>query len=195
MFFYLLLAFIGIPLIEIVLFIQVGGAIGTVATIAIVIGTAFLGAWMLRAQGLATAQRAQEALQKGEIPVEQAFDGMFLVFAGGLLLTPGFLTDAIGFSLFIPQVRAFLRHRVATMAKKRGSFHVYRAGGPGGAGFGDEDVMWQGRRGPGSHGSGPQGRGPGSRPANDAGSDKVIEGDALDIDPDTKPRDDSPWRG
>jgi UPF0716 protein FxsA len=198
MFFYLLLVFIGIPLIEIALFIQVGGAIGTAATIAIVIATAFLGAWMLRAQGISTAQRAQASLQRGEIPVEQAFDGMFLVFAGGLLLTPGFLTDAIGFSLFIPQVRAFLRQRVTAMAaRRRSSFRVYGTSGMGGTGFADEDAMWQ-RRGPQRPANDSSSAGPGRHrgPGGKGGKDRppVIDGDAVDIGEDGPPRDDSPWR-
>lgn len=169
MFFYLLLAFIGIPLIEIALFIEVGGAIGTAATIAIVIGTAFLGAWMLRQQGLATAQRAQAKLQRGEMPVEQAFDGMFLVFAGGLLLTPGFLTDAIGFSLFIPQVRQFLRSRISAAAARRGSsFRVYQAGTMHAEGSYEND----------------------GQPPHHPGT---IEGDAVDLD-ETPPDPNSPWR-
>ncbi len=178
MFFYLLLAFIGIPLIEIILFIQVGGAIGTAATIAIVIGTAFLGAWMLRRQGLSTARTAQEKLARGEMPLEQALDGLFLVFAGGLLLTPGFLTDAIGFSLFVPQVRQFLRGRMVAAARRNGSFqvHSYTTGSARNA-----DPQWD--REPGMH-----------RPANDGG--KTIEGDAVDLDQsdETRGPDDSPWR-
>lgn len=129
MFPYLLLAFIGVPLIEIALFIEVGGRIGSPATILVVIATAVLGAWMLKAQGITTAQRAQMRLQEGEIPLDQAFDGMFLVFAGALLLTPGFLTDAIGFSLFVPQVRGWLRGRLTRWARRSGSFTVVHADG------------------------------------------------------------------
>jgi|GEM_PF-79163 len=185
MFFYLLLAFIGIPLIEIALFIEVGGAIGTVATIAVVIGTAFLGAWMLRRQGLSTAQTAQAKLQRGEMPVDQAFDGMFLVFAGGLLLTPGFLTDAIGFSLFIPQIRAALRRRIVTAAEKRGAFHmsggVHRTGA--GMYYADESELWRDRA--------PES---GARSEDSAGSTidaTVVEPDAGAGD--DAGRSDSPW--
>lgn len=188
MFFYLLLAFIGIPLIEIALFIEVGGAIGTPATIAVVIGTAFLGAWMLRRQGLSTAQTAQAKIQRGEMPVEQAFDGMFLVFAGGLLLTPGFLTDAIGFSLFIPQIRAALRSRIVARAKRSGAFHM-SGGTMSGSGmhYADESQMWQDPR----------------RPANDMTDEpeassppKTIDGTAIEKDAPEGPTGskESPWR-
>jgi len=127
MFPFLLLAFIAVPLIEIALFIEVGGMIGTWPTITIVVGTALLGAWLLRRQGLATAQAAQQRLQRGEMPVDQALDGMFLVLAGALLLTPGFMTDAIGFSLFIPQMRRWLRTRALRWAARSARVSVYRS--------------------------------------------------------------------
>ena len=189
MFFYLLLAFIGIPLIEIALFIEVGGAIGTPATIAVVIGTAFLGAWMLRRQGLSTAQTAQAKLQRGEMPVEQAFDGMFLVFAGGLLLTPGFLTDAIGFSLFIPQVRHALRSRIVERAKRSGSFHMSGHMSGSGMYYADDSEMWRDTT-----------RGPDTPPnaANDpanGSSDATIEGSVVEDSTGAgKGAKDSPWR-
>ncbi len=191
MFFYLLLAFIGIPLIEIALFIEVGGAIGTPATIAVVIGTAFLGAWMLRRQGLSTAQTAQAKLQRGEMPVEQAFDGMFLVFAGGLLLTPGFLTDAIGFSLFIPQIRAALRSRIVERARRSGSFHMSGSMSGSGMHYADESDMWKEQRPPANDISP-------SAPGTSSGtsSPKTIDGSAIETDmsDDTQGAKDSPWR-
>lgn len=191
MFFYLLLAFIGIPLIEIALFIEVGGAIGTPATIAVVIGTAILGAWMLRRQGLSTAKTAQAKLQRGEMPVEQAFDGMFLVFAGGLLLTPGFLTDVIGFSLFIPQVRSALRSRLVERAKRSGSFHMSGHMSGSGMHYADESEMWQDAS-----------RAPATPPnaANDPADGApgtTIEGSVIEGDDDTGSKTgakDSPWR-
>lgn len=187
MFFYLLLAFIGIPLIEIALFIEVGGAIGTPATIAVVIGTAFLGAWMLRRQGVSTAQTAQAKLQRGEMPVEQAFDGMFLVFAGGLLLTPGFLTDAIGFSLFIPQIRAALRSRIVERAKRSGSFHMSGSG----MHYADENEMWKEQHPPANDTS---------RPPAGSSTPKTIDGSAVETDASegspgsSSGAKDSPWR-
>jgi len=188
MFFYLLLAFIGIPLIEIALFIELGGAIGTPATIAIVIATAFLGAWMLRRQGVSTAQTAQAKLQRGEMPVEQAFDGIFLVFAGGLLLTPGFLTDAIGFSLFIPQVRAALRSRIVERAKRSGSFHMSGHMSASGMHYADESDLWKDATAPDER---PGDDGPDRSPG------KTIDGTIIDpAEPDQPPGDpkDSPWR-
>ncbi|MEQ8746398.1 FxsA family protein [Pyruvatibacter sp.] len=193
MFFYLLLAFVGIPLIEIALFIEIGGAIGTVATIAIVIATAVLGASLLRQQGMSTARMAQTKLSRGEMPVEQAFDGMFLVFAGGLLLTPGFMTDAIGFSLFVPQIRGWLRGRLISAAKKRGAFEVYSTGAAAstatGTAHAHESDMWRDPT--------PQRGDSGKGPAIDRNATDIEATDIESGDPDntpTPPRDDSPWR-
>jgi len=111
--FVLLAAFIGVPLIEIALFIQVGGFIGLWPTIAVVIFTAVAGAALLRHQGLGALSRLQESLERGEAPLDPVFDGFCLLAAGMLLLTPGFFTDAIGFLLFTPPFRAALK-RVIT---------------------------------------------------------------------------------
>jgi UPF0716 protein FxsA len=114
----LVLIFIGIPIIEITLLIQVGGAIGVWRTVALVILTAIIGGWLLRQQGLRTLMAAQESLARNQMPVNELFDGACLLVAGALLLTPGFFTDAIGFLLFFPPFRALIRlwiaHWIAT---------------------------------------------------------------------------------
>jgi UPF0716 protein FxsA len=102
---YLLLALIAVPLIEIALFIQVGGWIGLWPTILLVILTAIAGASMLRAQGVAAVRRLQGDIQGGRDPSPAIVHGAMLLFAGALLLTPGFLTDAIGFTLLVPRAR------------------------------------------------------------------------------------------
>ena len=104
----ILLAMIGVPIMEIAVFIEVGGRIGLWPTIFIVIATAVIGTSLLRHQGLATLIRAQESLQKGDFPVHEVFDGFCLLVAGALLLTPGFVTDGVGLLLFAPPVRAVL---------------------------------------------------------------------------------------
>ena len=106
----LLIAFIGTPIVEIAVFMHVGEQIGLWPTLAIVIATAMAGTWLLRTQGLATLARAQENLARQEFPLEEVFDGLCLLFAGALLLTPGFVTDSIGLALFIPPVRRLLQH-------------------------------------------------------------------------------------
>ena len=90
----LLAAFIAVPVIEIALFIEIGGWIGLWSTIGVVILTAFAGTTLLRLQGLTVLQRVQESAARNEIPVEEVFTGLCLLVAGVLLLTPGFFTDA-----------------------------------------------------------------------------------------------------
>jgi UPF0716 protein FxsA len=111
-----LACFIVVPLAEIAVLIEVGGWLGLGPTLALIVLTALAGAWMLRRQGLAVLQRAQQQMQQGTAPVGEVFEGFCLVIAGALLLTPGFLTDAVGALLLLPPVRAWLyrrmRHRI-----------------------------------------------------------------------------------
>ena len=116
----LLLAFIITPIVEIAVFIEIGGQIGLWPTLAIVVITAMVGTALLRAQGLATFAAAQQSLARGEFPVRQVFDGACLLVAGALLLTPGFVTDGVGLALFLPPVRNFLGRWVLA----RGRFRV-----------------------------------------------------------------------
>jgi len=113
-------AFIAIPLIEIGLFIEVGGAIGVWPTIAVVVLTAIAGTGLLRHQGLGALSRMQAGVEHGEVPLGPVFDGFCLLAAGALLLTPGFFTDAVGFLLFVPPLRRalgrFLAGRLAVQA-------------------------------------------------------------------------------
>lgn len=105
----ILAAFIGVPMLEIAVFIQIGGWLGLWPTLGLVVLTAVLGTWELRAQGLATLGRARAAIDAGKLPTLEMFDGACLLLAGALLLTPGFITDTIGMLLFVPAVRAYLR--------------------------------------------------------------------------------------
>ena len=102
-----------VPLIEIFLFIQLGGVIGVWPTIGIVILTAIVGATMLRRQGLAALRGVQSRLAAGENPGRLVADGAMILVAGVLLLTPGFLTDSLGFLLLVPTVRGWLWRRLA----------------------------------------------------------------------------------
>jgi UPF0716 protein FxsA len=109
----LLAAFIGVPLVEIAVFIQIGGWIGLWWTLALVVLTAIIGTWQLRAQGLATLLRARDQIDRGALPARELFDGACLLVAGAMLLTPGFVTDAAGFLLFLAPVRDILRGLLA----------------------------------------------------------------------------------
>ena len=97
----LLAVLIGVPLIEIALFIKIGGWIGLGPTLALIVPSAVIGAWIVRQQGISVMLRAQRQLAEGSLPVLQAFEGLCLAIAGGLLLTPGFLTDALGALLLV----------------------------------------------------------------------------------------------
>ena len=90
--------FIAVPILEIYLLIQVGEAIGAGWTILLVVLTAVIGVWLLRIQGLSTLTRAQQRLQENQLPAREILEGMALVVAGALLLTPGFFTDTVGLS-------------------------------------------------------------------------------------------------
>ncbi|WP_299399651.1 FxsA family protein [Pelagibius sp.] len=105
----LLAVFIGLPLLEIAVFIEVGSALGVWPTIAATVATAIAGSLLLRAQGLATLLRARVQMDQGQLPAREMFEGICLVLAGALLLVPGFVTDALGLLLFVPPFRELLR--------------------------------------------------------------------------------------
>lgn len=101
----LFLAFLLVPLIEIALFVQIGGAIGLWPTLAIVVITAVLGTWLVRSQGQQALARLSASFTDLRDPTQPLADGAMILFAGALLLTPGFFTDAVGFALLLPPVR------------------------------------------------------------------------------------------
>ena len=125
----LLVLFVVVPFVELFVIIEVGQAIGALSTIALLIVVSALGAWLVKREGLGTLRRAQARMQMGEMPGTELVDGLMILFAGALLLTPGFVTDCLGIALLIPPVRAgmrrtatrFLRGRVVTR-----SIHRYR---------------------------------------------------------------------
>ena len=119
------LAFVLTPIIEIGLFIEVGGLIGLWPTLAIVLLTAFAGTFLLRMQGLQVLRKAQSAMAAGEMPLDPVIHGLFLLVAGALLLTPGFATDAFGFLLFVPAVRSWIGSKIIKALMKSGNFQIY----------------------------------------------------------------------
>lgn len=100
--------FLVVPLIELTLFYKVGGEIGLLNTLALCLLTAVIGGFLFRQQGLSKLWQMQRAMDSGELPVKEIFDGVCILVAGALLMTPGFATDVMGFSLFIPPVRRFI---------------------------------------------------------------------------------------
>ena len=108
MFARLLLLFIAIPLVELFLLVQVGERIGLAATVALVVTTGILGASLARQQGLATWSRFQRESAAGRPPGQTLLNGLLILIAGAVLLTPGLLTDLTGFALLVPPIRSQL---------------------------------------------------------------------------------------
>lgn len=104
----LFLAFLIVPLVEIALFIQVGGFIGLWPTLGIVILTAIIGTYLVRSQGLMAINQLRSSIGNLQDPTEPLAHGAMILFSGALLLTPGFFTDAVGFALLIPGLRSSL---------------------------------------------------------------------------------------
>lgn len=126
--FLILLLFIAVPIAEIALFIEIGSAIGTVWTVITIFATAIIGTWLVRQQGLQTMERAREAMNRNQMPVDEVIAGLCILVAGALLLTPGFLTDALGFVLLIPPLRNGLAKAAIGRMRASGKFHVHTGG-------------------------------------------------------------------
>ena len=125
---WLLIAFIAVPLIEITLFIQVGGAIGLGWTLAVVVLTAILGTWLVRSQGALALGQLRSSFNDLRDPTEPLVHGAMILFSGALLLTPGFFTDAVGFAFLVPRFRAAAYRAIRERVK------VQSFGTPGGMG-------------------------------------------------------------
>ena len=127
---FLFALFIAIPILEMVVLIQVGQQIGALWTIVLVLLTAFIGINLLRYQGLSTLNRATWRMQSGQIPAQEMLEGILLAVGGALLLTPGFVTDTIGFLLLVPFTRQFFASRLM------GRFKSFASANAAGGGFG-----------------------------------------------------------
>ncbi len=117
---WIFLAFLTVPLIEIALFIQVGGWIGLWPTLGIVVLTAIAGTWLVRSQGRMAMNDLRRSFSTLDDPTEPLAHGAMILVSGALLLTPGFFTDAVGFALLMPPVRVavlnYLRKRVTVQS-------------------------------------------------------------------------------
>jgi UPF0716 protein FxsA len=130
----LFLIFTVIPLVELYLLIRIGAVIGALNTIILIIGTGLLGAYFAKLEGLRTIRQIQLNLNQGIMPAEELLDGVIILAAGLMLVTPGILTDVSGFLLLIPQTRfafkRWLRRRFDRMVAA-GNVRIYSQGGPG----------------------------------------------------------------
>ena len=113
--------FITAPLLEIYLFIKIGAQIGAIPTIALILFTAILGVFLLRLQGLITLAKIRQSLDNGELPAISLIEGLILLVAGALLVTPGFFTDFLGFLCLIPDIR---RHIATQLLSRYFTLHV-----------------------------------------------------------------------
>ena len=161
----LLLLFIAIPLIEIGLFIQVGGLIGLWPTLLIVLVTAIIGSYLVKQQGLHALNQVADSFNKLRNPAEPMAHGAMILLAGALLLTPGFFTDTIGFLLLVPGIRSWAFRELRKRVNVQSSFTVH--GNMGGGNMGGRDF----RAGP-------------ARPSQD---DTVIDGEFEDVTQDKRP--------
>ncbi|MEM9646075.1 MAG: FxsA family protein [Planctomycetota bacterium] len=122
MFLRLLAAFILVPLVELYLLLQLAEATSALATISLVIVTGFIGSVLAKREGLSALARFQNAIAEGRMPGREIQDGLMIVFAAALLLTPGLITDLVGFTLLVPAGREFVRRIL--VARFQGRFHV-----------------------------------------------------------------------
>jgi UPF0716 protein FxsA len=160
--FLLIVLFVVVPIAEIYVLLQIGHAIGALPTIALLIADSVLGAALMRSQGRAAWLRLNAALAEGRVPGREVMDGALVILGGALLLTPGFLSDALGLVLLLPPTRAIVRR----VLLRRFAGRIV-AGATSGAqarmfGFGARPGR-AGRRG--------------------AGQDDVVDGSATDVDP------------
>jgi UPF0716 protein FxsA len=115
----LLLLFTVVPLVELYLLVKIGGLIGVWSTIALVLVTGVFGAALARQQGMGVLRRFEQALRGGEVPTEPLADGFLILVAAAVLLTPGLITDGLGFILLIPRTRAFVRGALVGWFRRR----------------------------------------------------------------------------
>ena len=115
MFAVLALLFLVVPFLELYVLIQVGRVVGALPTVALLLLVSAAGAWLVKREGLSVLRRAQAQLREGHVPTTELVDGVLIVLAGALLVSPGFVTDAAGILLLLPPVRLALR----TYARRR----------------------------------------------------------------------------
>ncbi len=116
---YLILLFVSMPLIELWLLLRLAEAIELGPTILVVIMTGVVGASLARRQGLRTYMRVQSDLAAGRMPASEIVDGLLILVAGVVLITPGLMTDVFGFCLLVPPIRAVLKRKVAAYFRSR----------------------------------------------------------------------------
>lgn len=168
----LLLVFLLTPVIEIYVIIQVGQQIGAVPTVVLLLAESALGAWLVRREGRRAWQALRGAFGSGRLPSRELSDAALVLVGGTLLLTPGFVTDALGFLMILPVSRPVARRALAWLIARRAVSVVgFRPGGPTGAGRSTatgRSSVWP--------------------------EDRVVPGEIVEDDTDTRGSDDGPAR-
>ncbi|MCA1671864.1 MAG: FxsA family protein [Actinobacteria bacterium] len=123
MFGVLALIFIIVPIVELAVIIQVGQELGVLPTLALLLAVSFGGAWLVKREGLGVWRRFRHQVQSGVVPAREVADGVMIILAGALLLTPGFVTDLFGLLLLLPPVRAAVR--ASTVARIAGRLRPF----------------------------------------------------------------------
>jgi UPF0716 protein FxsA len=122
----LFLLFLVVPFVELFVLIQVGQAIGVLNTIAVLVVVSVVGAWLVKREGLGTLARARSRIDAGHVPGTELVDGVLILFAGALLLTPGFLSDVAGVLLLFPPARAGFRAAAVRWLARRADLRIDR---------------------------------------------------------------------
>ncbi|MFP5318723.1 MAG: FxsA family protein [Acidimicrobiia bacterium] len=108
----LFLLFLVLPIVELAVIIQVGQVIGVLNTIALLLLVSVIGSWLVKREGLGVWRRFRHQMETGHVPGKEVADGMMIMLAGALLISPGFVTDCVGILLLLPPVRAAIRGTV-----------------------------------------------------------------------------------
>ena len=143
MFALLAVAFLVVPIVEIYVMLQVAGTIGVPETILLLIGISFLGAWLAKLAGIGVLARLQRTVRAGKVPSAELVDGGLVLFAGALMITPGFLSDCLAILLLLPPTRAIVRGVVLRRIRARGGlFQVITTAGGADGRSGATDDVW-----------------------------------------------------
>lgn len=116
---YLILLFIGLPILEFALLIEVHGMVGFLPTILLVFLTGVAGSYLVRRQGINILFKIRQEMNAGNLPAPQMMDGVMILIAGAFLVTPGLITDSVGFALLLPFIREKIRFRLRKKLEKQ----------------------------------------------------------------------------
>lgn len=139
MFLLLAFLFLVVPIIELYVIVQVADSVGVWETIGLLIAVSIIGAWLVRREGMSVMRKVQLQLQQGQLPTKQLVDGALILFAGALMLTPGFVTDALGVLLLVPPTRIATRSVLIRRFRQRATITTNVGSFPFGAPYVDVD--------------------------------------------------------